>query len=425
MTTGEFQSFPIDKIWVNRESRQRRELVNIDELAASIQRVGGLINPITIQRDGQLRAGERRWTACRQLGWTHISVQFVEDLDEVELQLLELEENVGRVDLTWQDECLAVARYHEMRVARDKEWTQTKTGDALGLAVQTVSQKIGVANEMAAGNTRVLEAPKFSTARNVVQRVNERKVASVAETIRRLDGSPVVEPAKKLAPILNMDFNEWAPTYTGPKFNLLHCDFPYGINAGEMPQGQGAEFGGYADGFAVYEQLIVTMNNSLLEGNLISESAHLMFWFSMDYYQYTKDALEKMGWVVNPFPLMWFKSDNTGIAPDPQRGPRRVYETAFFAARGDRKLTARGLVNNAVAWPGRDKSIHMSEKPVGMLKHFMGMMVDEYTHMLDPTAGSCNALKAATALGAGSVLGLERDAEFCERAREAYFDVEK
>ncbi len=421
MTTGDFTSFPIDKIWVNRAERQRRELVKIPELMESIKRVGGLINPITIQRDGQLRAGERRWTACKELGWTHIPVQFVEDLDEVELQLLELEENVGRVDLSWQDECLAVARYHQMRGQQTDGWTQSRTAEALGISPQSVGQKIDVARELQGGNTRVLEAPKFSTARNVVQRVNERKAATVVDTIRQIDGmAPAPKPQ---VPLLHADFHEWSSAYTGNRFNLIHCDFPYGINAGEMPQGQGAELGGYADGFDVYTKLLDSLEQAMY--NVVADSAHLIFWFSMDYYELTKTRLTKMGWTVNPFPLIWYKSDNTGIAPDPQRGPRRVYETAFFASRGDRKLTARGLVNNAVAWPGRDKSIHMSEKPVGMLKHFMGMVVDEYSVVLDPTAGSANALKAATALGAPTVLGLERDEEFYNRAKEAYFNAEE
>lgn len=414
MTTGEFTSFPIDRIYVNREGRQRRELAKIDELMDSIQRVGGLINPITIQRDGQLRAGERRWTACTRLGWTHIPVQFVEDLDEAQLQLLELEENVGRLDLSWQDECMAVARYHQMRGSIEKDWSQTKTAEALGISQNSVSEKIGVAGEINRGNTRVAEAPKFSVARNVVARVNERAAQT---TLASLKGTPKEAPR---VPLLHADFNEWAPSYTEQPFNFLHCDFPYGINADGHAQGQAAVAGGYEDSEQVYWKLLDTLEGFMYSG--VAASAHLMFWFSMDFYQPTLDRLTKMGWKVNPFPLVWMKNDNTGILPDPQRGPRRIYETAFFASRGDRKITSRGAVANAFAHPGRDKEIHMSEKPVPMLKHFMGMIVDEYSNVLDPTAGSANALKAASALGASRVLGLERDGEFYNRATEAYFN---
>ncbi len=157
--------------------------------------------------------------------------------------------------------------------------------------------------------------------------------------------------------------------------------------------------------------------------NVVAESAHLIFWFSMDYYQNTKILLTEMGWNVNPFPLIWMKSDNTGIIPDANRGPRRIYETAFFASRGDRLI--HGAVSNAFAYPGQGKTLHMNEKPVPMLKHFMRMVCDEYSRVLDPTCGSANALKAATALGAPTVLGIERDPEFFARAKDGYFTDEE
>ena len=66
----------------------------------------------------------------------------------------------------------------------------------------------------------------------------------------------------------------------------------------------------------------------------------------------------------------------------------------------------------------------MNEKPVAMLEHFMSMMVDDVSRVLDPTAGSANALKAATNLGAPTVLGLERDPEFFTRSVEMYYQEE-
>jgi len=430
MTSGEFSYFPVDKVWVNREGRQRKKLEGIDELAHSIAELG-LIHPPVIQRDGQLRVGERRWTAIKQLGWERMPVQFVEDLDEDEMQLLELEENLKRVNLTWQDECLAIDTYHKTRTSLDPTWTQTKTAEMLGTTQDVVGPKLMVAKEMLEGNTRVLEAPKFSVAKGVTQRVNERKAAASvtvalaagkgpAKTVQEVIAEEEETAAHKPVPLLNEDFHEWSLAYTGRPFNFIHCDFPYGVNADKHDQGQGAAMGGYADSPDVYWNLVGTLDSAM--SNVVAESAHLMFWFSMDYYTETLAALTNMGWSVNPFPLIWFKSDNTGILPDPQRGPRRVYETAFFASRGDRKLTANGAVGNTVAWAGKDKSIHMSEKPVGMLHHFMRMIVDQYSTVLDPTAGSANSLKAAQRLGAPTVLGLERDTEFYNRAKEAYYN---
>lgn len=418
MTTGQFESVAISFIWVNREKRQRRELKKIPELAQSIQSAG-LINPPVIKRDGELIAGERRWTAIQSLGWTHIPIQWEDELDPAQLHLIELEENVQREQLEWKDECLAVQEYHTLRLSMDPEWSVRRTAEYLNQAEQTVGAKLKVAKEIAAGNERVIAAPKYSTARGITQRSEERKTASVLAQIKIATPGPDREaPAPKTIPLLNEDFHEWSASYTGQPFNFLHCDFPYGVGADGHNQGQAAAMGGYDDSEEVYWNLVYALHSTM--DNVVAPSAHLMFWFSMDYYHETLEALTNMGWKVNPFPLVWVKNDNTGILPDPSRGPRRIYETAFMASRGDRKIVR--AKSNAFAHPGKDKSIHMSEKPVPMLKHFMEMFVDEYSFVLDPTAGSANSLKAATALGAGRVLGLERDAEFYNRAKEAYFD---
>lgn len=418
MTSGEFKSVPLSFIQVNRDERQRKELKDIPALAASIARVG-LIHPPVIDRSGLLRTGERRYTAVRSLGWSHIPVQFSDELTSAEAQALELEENIARVDIEWQEECLAIAKYHSLMSEVEPEWTQDKTANALGYSPKTLTDKLRVAKELSGGNTRIAEAPKYSVARGISQRTDARASANEVEAIT--SGGLVAEAAPmaaKRVPLLNEDFHDWSAAYTGPRFNFIHCDFPYGVGADGHDQGQAAALGGYADSPDVYWQLVDTLAASM--DNVVADSAHLMFWFSMDYYHETLLKLGAMGWRVNPFPLIWFKDDNTGILPDPTRGPRRVYETAFLASRGDRPIVR--AKSNLYAHAGKDKSIHMSEKPVPMLKHFMEMFVDGYSRVLDPTAGSANALKAATALGAPTVLGLERDPEFFARSTAAYFN---
>lgn len=420
MTSGDFKSVSIDSITVDRERRQRRSLNGIDELAASISRVG-LINPLVIRRDGTLVAGERRYTACKSLGWTSIPVQYIEDLPEHEARLIELEENIRRVDLDWKDQCLAVQEYHELRSSMAEEWTQLQTADVIGLTRQAIGQMIDVAKELVSGNSRVAEAPKFSVARGIVQRqANRRQTAA----IKQASSIPVLpsdegeaEPERAPPPLINEDFHTWARQYAGEKFNFIHCDFPYGIDADEHDQGNAAARGGYKDDRDTYFSLIETLCNNL--DNFCTPSAHLMFWFSMEYYNETLSLLENSGWRVLRHPLIWFKSDNSGILPDHRRQPRRIYETAFMCARGDRYIV--GPVANATAQPNV-KSVHMSEKPQAVLRHFFRMFVDETACVLDPTCGSGNALKVAQAMGAQRVLGIEADKEFYDLAVEAWDD---
>lgn len=414
--SGDFATISINSIYVVRDERQRQEVGDTSDLEISITK-SGLFHPPIIERDGRLRIGERRWTACKRLGWTHISVQYTDELDPAELELMELDENLARKNIDWKDECRAVAKYHDIRVKRDTDWTMVQTADALGRTAEFVRQRLGVAEALT--DNRVAAAPKFSTARNIVARTTERKAQSAITGLISVANPKSEVLAPKQVPLINADFHEWAAAYTGPRsFNFIHCDFPYGVNADKHDQGQAAEQGGYEDSPDVYWKLIFTLN--LAMNALVADSAHMMFWFAMDYYADTKRALEEMGWWVDPRPLVWVKSDGTSIAPDVNRRARYGYETAFMCSRGDRKIVK--LKSNWFAHPGKDKSIHMSEKPVPMLKHFMELFVDDYSIVLDPTAGSANALKAATSLGASQVLGLERDEEFYNRAKEAYFN---
>jgi ParB family chromosome partitioning protein len=409
MTSGQFKSHPLASIIANRPDRQRRELTGIDELAESIHRIG-LINPIVITEDGILVAGERRLTACRSLGWTSIPVQFTSDLSEYELQCIELEENVKRVDLPWQDQSMAIARFHKLKLDHEEDWSQDKTAQALGIVPSVVSKHISVATEIAAGNEKVANADKFSVARNIVERNNDRrKTSALSEadrTISSVLGSEASEPEPPQVPILNCNFHQFQEAYDGPRYNLIHCDFPYGINVADAPRQNSALVDHYDDSADVYWSLVDRLRFAM--ANLVAESAHLIFWFSMDKYGETKSRLQEMGWLVDPYVLIWHKSDNAGVAPDPQRGPRRTYETAFFASRGDRKLTQAGTKSNSFSFPGnRTDAIHVSEKPQAVLRHFLSMVCDEYSLLFDPTCGSGNAMKVGLELKANAVLGLE------------------
>lgn len=409
MTSGRFHSVSISSISVDRVARQRKEVGDVSELASSIYR-RGLIHPIVIANDLSLVAGERRLAACKLLGWTHIAAQYTDDLSAADLRAIELEENIKRLDIPWQDNCLAVIEYHELRLSEDPTWTQEKTGEAIGVAHNTVFSQIKIAEEIRKGNSQIIEAPKYSTARGIIERKEERAKAAELEDFDKI-AAPIAAP--KAESILSADFLKWAPVYDGPRFNLIHCDFPYGIDADQHVQGGHHTHGGYADTEEHYWQLVRCLNDNV--DRLAAQSCHLVFWFSMWFYDPTMQALEAAGWDIDPFPLIWLKSDNVGIIPDPERGPRRIYETALFGSRGDRRIVRSK--SNAYAAP-TVRDIHMSIKPEPVLRHFFEMFVDENTLMLDPTCGSGSSLRAAESLRAKTVVGLEFNPEFADRARQ-------
>lgn len=417
MTSGIFRSVPIESVTIPAD-RQRKDFnqAEIDSLANSIQRLG-LIHPLLVDESGSLIAGERRLIALNQLGWTQVPVQFSNELDDKTRRALELEENTKRVDLTWQERAAAVFDFHQDRVSEVPEWTIADTGAALGYDDSWASSQINVAKEIRANNVAVVQAPKFSTAIGLVRRKTEReKQSHVASLIGKMYEKPgeTLSSVAAFEPVKVGNFNEWVNTFSGEPFNFIHCDFPYGINADRNQQGYAVqEHGGYEDSADIYFQLLDTFINSC--DRFVAESAHLVFWFSMKYYTETLALLRRTRFIVDDFPLIWLK--DVGLLPDPNRGPRRVYETAFLGRAGDRKVVR--AVSNAIQAPRGSDHIHMSVKPVPVLDHFFRMLVDGTTTLFDPTAGGGTSLQAALGLGARSADGLELNPDFASRANAA------
>jgi ParB/RepB/Spo0J family partition protein len=426
MLTGTFHTVAVDSIDVAPD-RQRKDIPDayIQSLADSIRR-RGLIHPIVVQRDHTLVAGECRLRAHLLLGYDNITVQYVDEISPEELELLELEENVKRKALTWQEEVAAVARYHEMQREINDSWSMEATAGELGIGENVVYRHLVITRNLDV--PEVSEAISLSAAYNFAARREERaktntkrelvndiqKVLPKSTPVRDdTEASPPPPPPAARAEILHISALDWfaAPTLTD--INFLHCDFPYGINTGDKAGQSGAKnMGGYDDSEDVYWHLIDGMLEH--QDRFLAPSAHLMFWFSMKFYQPTVDRFTDAGWRVFLPLLIWTKSDNAGILADAQRVPRNITETALFASRGDRKIV-RAISN---AYVGKTtKDFHMSEKPHAMLSAFLRMFVDESTVMLDPTAGSGMAVRVAHEMGAKRALGLEMNADYAADAR--------
>lgn len=142
---------PINEIRV--EDRQRQDLGDISGLAKSLQRYG-LIQPIVISQDKRLLAGGRRLTAATALGWTEIPVVYKETLSEDQAFEIELEENVRRKDMSWQERCLTIAKIHRLKKARrtaDHEtWGMQETGELLGISKTHTYYNLTIASHLLA-----------------------------------------------------------------------------------------------------------------------------------------------------------------------------------------------------------------------------------------------------------------------------------
>lgn len=448
---------PIRDILIDRPSRQRSE-IKTNDLELSIAK-RGLLHPIIVGVDRRLHAGERRLTACKNLGHETILCRFVEDLGETELQMIELEENLKRSDLHWKDIVKASARITDLLDELYPDWTMTEKADYMALSAGTLSLYLRVWRDF--NDPKVQQAGTVREAYNLLQRRDSRAAGSaleelldVADEIEIITPPPVmvtvtapeqteeiVDPgtdekrtvvtqvAKAVAiespdnTILKASFLDWAPQYSGPKFNLIHCDFPYGVGVfdgeGQFNAGDNQT---YSDKPEDFKNLLLCLCENL--NRIMSLSGHLMFWYSGKWEDQVlvREILKEKApsLELSLHQLIWVKSDNSGISAQVNRSPRHVYETCLLASRGKRQLVQ--IAADAYAAP-TDKRIHPACKPEPMLRHFMRMLVDESTVFLDPTCGSGSAIRAAESLNARYVLGLEVNEDFVQASRKALKDA--
>lgn len=436
------QTAPIQSIIVLRDERQRRE-INTEGLEQSISK-NGLINPIVVRSEGPtliLLAGERRLQACRNLGWTEVPIRLATDLTEVEAQIIELEENAKREDLDWKDLVRAVNRIHNLHTQLEPNWTQEQTAEAISQSPGNLSLLLAIFPylTLTIRTKPISSCTSYREAYNIIKTHKERNQAALfndlisdlspapsqgsGNGVYKLGDPPLDSQFKALAPvsprrlileetILPTSFIDWAPTYTGPKFTVLHIDFPYGQTE-RGPQQLQYEPDIYEDSPQIYIDLLDCFCTNL--DRFFSFIGWIMFWYSERMGDYTKQTIRTRcpSLTIQTHPLIWVHSDNVGISADSRRRPRHIYDTCLLMSRGD--IPIAQIVSDAYSSP-TDRSIHPHCKPVPMLKHFFRMLIDEQTDLFDPTCGSGSSLRAAEELGARSVLGLETNPDYRESA---------
>lgn len=87
----------ISEIKIKR--RVRKDLGDLEPLKDSLRRYG-LLNPVTIDSQYNLIAGERRLAAAKAIGWTSINAVIINNVSPLTKLELELEENNQRKEFT-------------------------------------------------------------------------------------------------------------------------------------------------------------------------------------------------------------------------------------------------------------------------------------------------------------------------------------
>lgn len=197
--TDQLKEIAIDQIrTASHQPRQLFDPEKLAELAESIRELG-VIQPVVVRPDAsggyELLAGERRWRACKTLGYKTIPA-VVKDYQDLEATAVSLIENVQREDLNPLEEALA---YHQLM--KDFQLTQEEVSGRVGKSrpfVANMVRLLGLPDEvkgmlasgqLSAGHARALlaieDAKKQAAAAGKIvrQQLNVRQAENLAKAL--------------------------------------------------------------------------------------------------------------------------------------------------------------------------------------------------------------------------------------------------
>jgi site-specific DNA-methyltransferase (adenine-specific) len=429
-------TLPISQIYVP-ENRQRRDFdpLLITELANSIQ-AHGLLQPIVVRfpREGEpkdshvLVAGERRLRAMQQiyeLGGRfghgtmnpfpdqHVPATDIGMLDELAAEEAELEENLRRKDLSWQEQAEAVQRLYALR-QKQAEGAGKKIGQA-DIATEAFPNlsPATAANEVAA-NLALAKAiavnPEVAKAKDPKAAMKLVKQIEATNLNKQLAAAVGRDFSSASHTLINGDCFEYMTTLPDASFDVILTDPPYGMGADRFGDGAGrltnAEHH-YDDSYDAW----FTMMGDLADESfrLAKPEAHAYVFCDFDRFHELKKLMERAGWYVFRTPLLAYKL-GSGRVPLPEHGPRRQYETILYAIKGNKKVT--GIYSDVIPCTLEENLGHGANKPVELFADLLKRSCRPGDTVFDPFAGTGTIFPAAH--------GLRVKAIGCELAPEYY-----
>lgn len=374
-------------------------------------------SPVGMPPTFVLVAGERRLRAvrhCHGLGWTvrhdgctvpagHIPVVTLGELDGLQAEEAELEENVKRKDLTWQERAAAEARLHNLRSLQAGSAGRVQTVAATAQEVHGRSdgafQDSVRTNILIAKHLSDPEVAKAATAKDALKILKRRE-----ETAANVERAAVLgqRAASDLHLCLNTDSMHWMDTVHAakgsdavPRFDVILTDPPYGIDAQDFSDSggkvvKGAEAHVYDDSYESWKRLMLEFTHRSFQ--VTKPDAHLYAFCDIDRFSELRTMLAQVGWRVHRTPLIWVKPQASRV-PWPDYGPRRHYELICYAVKGDRKVN---VIAPDVLTADPDTNLgHGAQKPVDLYLQLLRRSARAGDSVLDPFAGTGTIFPAA------------------------------
>lgn len=145
-----FRRVPVAAVQVGERMR-KLDLAKVDELADSLATCD-LINPITLDTEYNLIAGNHRLAAAKKLNWKDIQAQVL-DADELMQQLQEIDENLVRAALCYISTGEHIAKRERILTALGKRAQRgdnryTTDSNEEVFSTDDLAERIGVSNRV-------------------------------------------------------------------------------------------------------------------------------------------------------------------------------------------------------------------------------------------------------------------------------------
>lgn len=397
------ETIKIDEITV--EDRIRSEAGDLDTLCDSIQRFG-LIEPIILAKDSanpRLVAGGRRLAAMKRIGLTELqhARHFLWREEEYKSNdpnirhffvAMELEENLRRKELTWQEEVLGKQRLLETMqeihgTAKLGGPTRAETSGAVtpGFGVNKLAAMLGESQGQTSKDLMVARymsvVPGLSKAETKESAYRQLKILGAVISMK---GEKQEQADEKLWTLYEGDFRDHTAKVSDGSVDLVYTDLPFGVDLSRMSK-HGTGTVGYSDS---RESIIRLLDEVASQAHrILREDRYAVFFFGFNYYTELLASLQRAGFLVNPVPVVWYK--RTRSTENPNTRYANAYDPAIVAMKGSPVFIRPGRANVIEVAPvSPTNRLQIAQQPVELVEEFLKDMTTEGATIVDLMCGS-------------------------------------
>jgi ParB/RepB/Spo0J family partition protein len=402
---------------INVGDRFREEYKGIEELAESIRKFGLMQYPV-IDQDNNLICGGRRLQAMDLLGWTNIPIVRKRNVDNLKLREMELEENIQRVNLTWQED--AKLRKAILDIKQKIYGVKSAGKSNSGISANDIATQMGESPSSFSADVRLAEAieliPEIGNAKNKADAFKMMKQLYEKLLVDELDQRRLSAPDSLSSAVTKADsyfiigdaITDLEQMTENQGWGFIDVDTPYAIDIMNLKKGDQENLlieHDYKEWSP--EDYVRDCTRVAKEVYRLSNpDAFMIWWFAIQWYQplyqiLTQCKVEKpeFSWDIRLIPGIWYAKGGCQTQA-PERNLGSSYETFFICSKGKPSIFQRGRSNVFEYQKLQpDKKIHPTEKPIELYTDLLETFSTTSTKCYSAFLGSGVIIRAGLKTG--------------------------